>query len=117
MEPLLTVYSTPLFLKQADEHLSEEERMELTVYLAANPEDGDIIQGTGGIRKIRWAAEGTGKRGGYRVIYYYHSDDFPLAVLLLYRKNEKTDLTEKEKKMFKKLTDILLKEWKNEQIR
>lgn len=91
--------------------------MELTVHLASHPDDGDIIQGTGGIRKMRWATKDTGKRGGYRVIYYYHSEGFPLAALLLYRKNEKTDLTEQEKKMFKKLTDILLKEWKNEQIR
>ena len=112
MKPLLTVYSTPLFLKQATGYLSEEERLELTAYLAANPENGDIIQGTGGIRKIRWATKGTGKRSGYRVIYYFHSEDFPLAALLLYRKNEKTDLTEQEKKMFRKLTDILLKEWK-----
>ena len=91
--------------------------MELTVHLATHPDDGDIIQGTGGIRKMRWAVKDTGKRGGYRVIYYYHSEDIPLAALLLYRKNKKTDLTEQEKKMFKKLTDILLKEWKNEQIR
>ncbi len=62
-------------------------------FLAANPDAGDIMPETGGGRKLRWRAQGRGKRGGVRVIYYYHSESFPLFLISVFAKNEKTSLT------------------------
>lgn len=66
-----TVAETPLFIKQAAELFSEDERKELIDFLAVNPQVGDEIPGTGGVRKMRFGAKGKGKRGGARVIYYW----------------------------------------------
>lgn len=73
--------------------LSEEERAELVVFLAANPEAGDLIQGTGGLRKLRWAKQGGGKRGGYRAIYYFFTEEVPIYLLAIYAKNQQVDLS------------------------
>ena len=62
-------------------------------YLAAHPAAGDLIAGTGGLRKLRWALEGRGKRGGARVIYFLHSEQLPLFLLTAYAKNERADLS------------------------
>ena len=65
-----TVAETPIFSRQIDKLFSEDEKRELIDYLAENPLAGDEIPGTGGVRKVRFAASGRGKRGGARVIYY-----------------------------------------------
>jgi hypothetical protein len=93
-----TVAETPLFIKQAAELFTEDERKELIDFLAANPQAGDEIPGAGGVRKLRFAAKGKGKRGGARVIYYWYSDDAPIYALLAYGKNEKADLKPDEAK-------------------
>jgi mRNA-degrading endonuclease RelE of RelBE toxin-antitoxin system len=67
----MTVVETARFLKDAKSLLSDSEREELVVFVGASPEAGEIIAETGGVRKIRWALAGRGKRGGARVIYYY----------------------------------------------
>jgi mRNA-degrading endonuclease RelE of RelBE toxin-antitoxin system len=67
----MTVVETEEFLKHAKSLISDSERALLVAFVGANPEAGDIIPETGGVRKIRWALEGKGKRGGARVIYYY----------------------------------------------
>jgi mRNA-degrading endonuclease RelE of RelBE toxin-antitoxin system len=90
---VLTVAETSIFRKRAAALLSEEEHDELIEFLATNPEAGDEIVGTGGVRKVRFAARGKGKSGGVRVIYYYYSDGAPLYALLIYGKNEKADLS------------------------
>ncbi len=61
--------------------------------LARNPECGEIMQGTGGVRKVRVALDGRGKSGGARVIYYFHSEHLPLFALTIFAKNEKSNLT------------------------
>ncbi len=71
-----------------------------------------MIVGTGGIRKFRWARESEGKSGGFRVIYYYHSNEIPLFALNIFAKNEKGNLTKVEKNELKKLTDILRNTYK-----
>jgi hypothetical protein len=68
--PLHTVVETPEFLARARGLLSEQERSELVDFLARNPAAGDLMQGTGGARKLRWGAKGKGKRGGARVIAF-----------------------------------------------
>jgi hypothetical protein len=72
--------------------------LDLIAYLAANPMDGDVIPGTGGIRKLRWRAKGKGKSGGVRVIYYTYDETQPIFALLTYSKNEADDLTADEKR-------------------
>ncbi|OUI86179.1 translation repressor RelE/RelB/StbE [Acetobacter sp. DmW_043] len=93
-----SVIETPIFTKRADALLSREERAELIRLLAENPRQGDIIPGTGGVRKLRFAGSGRGKRGGVRVIWYVASDRFPVYALLIYGKNEQDDLTPDQKK-------------------
>ena len=78
--------------------LSPEERQDLIRYLAMHPKAGDLMEGTGGVRKMRFGAKGKGKRGGARVIYYWYSDDAPIYALLAYGKNEKVDLKPEEAK-------------------
>jgi hypothetical protein len=79
----------------------------LVDYLAYNPTAGDLIQGTGGVRKLRWGLEERGKRGGARVIYFYHSADIPLFALSAYTKNERADLSQKDRNDFRQLTKLL----------
>ena len=93
----VTVIEMPEFLAATDKLMSAAERMLLVDYLAYNPSAGDLISGTGGVRKLRWALEGRGKRGGARVIYYYHSERLPLFLLSAYPKNEKANLSKAER--------------------
>ena len=83
----ITVVETPAFLRAADTVLEEEERTNLILFIGTNPEAGDVIPQTGGVRKLRWAAHGRGKRGGVRVIYYFHSEAVPVFLLDIYAKN------------------------------
>ena len=95
---LLTVVETPTFLRQAEKIWTDEERMALVDHIARNPEAGDLIPETGGVRKIRWGRAGSGKRGGARVIYFYHHPDAPLYLLLAYAKASREDMTQDEKR-------------------
>ena len=90
--------------------LTDEDLRLLENILLKNPKTGDAISGTGGIRKIRIPIEDTGKRSGGRVIYVDIEIKECIYLLNVYEKNEKTDLTEKEKKMLKKLVDVLKEE-------
>ena len=93
-----TVAETPTFTRQADKLFSEDERRELIEILAKQPLSGDEIPGTGGVRKLRFAALGRGKRGGARVIYFYGGDRMPVYALLAYAKSAKTDLSPAERR-------------------
>lgn len=104
----MTVVETPFFLRKAATMLDEDERSELVTFLGMNPEAGDVIPEAGGVRKVRWAAQGRGKRGGVRVIYYFHSETFPLFLLTVYSKNQKANLTQAERDEFKKLVPLLV---------
>jgi hypothetical protein len=79
----------------------------LVDYLAHNPAAGEVIQGTGGVRKLRWGLVGRGKRGGARVIYFCHSADIPLFALTAYAKNERADLSQRDRNDFRQLTKLL----------
>ncbi len=74
----VTVAETPEYIRNAERLLPVAGRVEVIEYLAANPKAGDLMQGTGGIRKLRWGRGGLGKSGGVRVIYYFHSDAIPM---------------------------------------
>lgn len=102
-----TVAETPIFTKQADDLFDEEEKQALITFLSENPLKGDVISGTGGVRKVRFGASGRGKRGGARVIYYYYDETVPLYALLVYPKNAKTDLTQDDKRAASAIVDAL----------
>jgi hypothetical protein len=94
----LTVVETPQFLRQAEDVWSEAERREFVDYIARNPEIGDLVPETGGVRKVRWRRQGMGKRGGVRVIYFYHDPTTPLFLLMVYAKAMREDVTPEAKK-------------------
>jgi hypothetical protein len=96
--PMLTVVETSAFARRAEKLLSTEEHEELLFFLALHPQSGDEIPGTGGVRKVRFAARGKGKSGGVRVIYYFYDEENPLYAIFLYGKNEQANLTPEQKR-------------------
>lgn len=111
-----TIVELPEFIRKAQPVLTGEEKASIINYLAAHPQSGDLMQGTGGIRKLRWSAQGKGKSGGARVIYYYHNDNMPLFLLTVFGKGEKANLSKADRNTLSKLTGLLLKQYggKNE---
>jgi hypothetical protein len=107
----VSVVETPEFLTATKRIMDEEERGLLVDDLARNPLAGDLIPGTGGVRKLRWALDGRGKRGGARVVYYYHSDAIPLFALTAYAKNERSDLSQADRNDFRRLTALLVERY------
>ncbi len=96
---------TPIFTEDLIELLTDDEYSKFQNYRATNPTVGEVIQHTGGLRKVRWVANGKGKRGGVRVIYYHVTVDSQIRLLLIYRKGIKDDRTEKEKKILCNLNE------------
>jgi hypothetical protein len=94
---------TPVFTRQVRELLIDEAYAAFQWHLAVNPRAGEVIQGTGGLRKVRWSAPGSGKRGGVRVIYFHVAADAQVRLLLIYRKGVKDDLTAAEKRTLRRL--------------
>jgi hypothetical protein len=110
--PLHVVVETSEFIARAAETMTEEERLSLIDHLAENPKAGDIMKGTGGARKLRWAARGKGKSGGVRAITYYAGKDLPVFLLTVFGKGEKANLTKAERNDLKKILDDLAAEYK-----
>jgi len=106
-----TVVETPEFRTATRKLMTEEERAVLVDYLAHNPTAGDLIPGTGGVRKLRWGLDGRGKRGGARVIYFYHGAEIPLFALTAYAKNEQADLSPRDRNDFRRLTKLLVESY------
>ena len=94
-------------MRQAAEIWGEAEREEFVGFIAANPQAGDLIPETGGVRKVRWTKAGSGKRGGVRVIYFYHDVERPLYLLMVYAKARREDLSHDEKRAVRKLAATL----------
>lgn len=99
----LTFSETSVFTRQIAGLLSDDELNALQWALMARPDRGDLIRGSGGLRKIRWAGSGRGKRGGLRVIYYWHIPGSIILFLLAYSKNEQDDLTSAQLKTLKSI--------------
>lgn len=106
------VAELPTFARLADKLLSALERQDLIDYLAEHPKAGDIMEGTGGVRKLRWRRGGQGKSGGVRVIYYYHDDLMPLYLLTLFAKGDRANLTKAERNDLADLVDVLVEIWR-----
>ena len=94
-------------MRQAEDVWDDAEREAFVNFIAGDPEAGDIIPETGGVRKIRWSRAGTGKRGGTRVIYFYHDANRPLYLLMVYAKSRRENLTPDEKCAVRKLAATL----------
>jgi hypothetical protein len=106
---LTTVTELPEYIKRADELLSALERKSVIDYLAEYPRAGDLMEGTGGIRKLRWGRGNRGKSGGVRVIYYYHDERIPLYLLTLFGKNEQANLSKSDRNLLAQLVELLVK--------
>jgi mRNA-degrading endonuclease RelE of RelBE toxin-antitoxin system len=89
----ITIAETSVFVRQAAGRWTEDERSEFIDFIARNPDAGDLIPQSGGVRKVRWRRSGSGKRGGVRVIYFYHDPDMPLYLLMIYAKARRDDLS------------------------
>lgn len=92
-----TVVEMPGYLRVAKAIFSEPESERIVNMVAADPECGELMQGTGGFRKVRVGRGGMGKRGGARVVYILRSEAFPIFLVTAYAKNEKENLTKKER--------------------
>ena len=92
-------------MKRIQELISNEEYRLLQIHLVNRPDVGKIIQGSSGLRKLRWSAGGHGKRGGIRVIYYYFVSQDIILLLYAYPKSERDDLTVEQLKQLKKIIE------------
>lgn len=92
---------TPLFTRQVQAALSDEEYRLLQMVLVLRPDAGVLIRGSGGLRKLRWALPGRGKRGGVRVIYFWQSRVGQIVLLYLYAKNQRSTLSPRELRLLR----------------
>ena len=106
-----TIVELSEYQRRAEELLTDSLRVSIVNYLAQHPMAGDLMQGTGGIRKLRWSVQGKGKRGGVRVIYYYHNESIPLFLLTVFGKGEKANLSKSERNQLAKITSLIVKEY------
>jgi hypothetical protein len=105
---LHTVVETPEFWRRAKSRLSAAELVELINYIAAHPDAGDVMAGTGGARKLRWAVKGKGKSGGVRVITFYSGPPIPVFLLSVFGKGEKSNLSNAERNELRKALRMLV---------
>ncbi len=110
--PLHSVIETPEFLRKARKLLSADERTALVKHVSANPRDGDVMEGTGGARKLRWALGAKGKSGGVRVITFYSGVGLPVFLLTLFGKGEKANLTKAQRNDLRGILGALAEEYK-----
>jgi hypothetical protein len=106
-----TIVELQEFQRKASSLLSEAEKQGVINYLAAHPQTGIVLQGTGGIRKFRWASGNKGKSGGVRVIYYFYNESIPLFLLSVFGKKEKANLSKSERNELAKFTKQLVKNY------
>lgn len=110
---LHTVVETPSFISAAKSAgMTDEVRSRVVAAVGDNPELGDLIEGTGGFRKFRFARPGGGKSGGFRVVSYFHSLALPVFLITVFAKNQQANLTRKERNDLARLSAILVETYK-----
>lgn len=108
MLQMQTVIETNGYLRDAkDAGMTDDERTAAVDLVAADPESGDVLQGTGGVRKARLAGRGKGKSGGYRIVWYYGGGDIPVFLITVFGKGEKANLTPGERNALRAMTGTL----------
>ncbi len=96
---------TTVFTRRIVELLNDEEYRQLQLYLAERPDAGKVIPGSGGLRKLRWGVDQTGKRGGIRLIYYWVVHRDMILFLFAFRKNERSDLTPEQLHILRRIVE------------
>ena len=108
-----TVIETPAYLASAREvGLTEEERDEIVSYLARQPDSGDLMPGTGGARKLRFAGRSKGKSGGYRVITFFADEEIPVFLLDIYGKGSRANPSQAARNELRKMLTALPQVWR-----
>ena len=108
----ITIVELPEFIRKSEKLLNNDEHDFLISFLAANPTAGILIQGTGGVRKLRWAKGNKGKSGSTRIIYFYHNLTMPLFILTAFSKNEQANLTKAQRNELAGFTKLLIQNYK-----
>ena len=111
---LHTVAELAHYSRSAARLLLEAEREEIITAIAADPLAGDLIEGTGGLRKLRFGKGGRGKSGGVRVIYCYHDNDMPVLLMAIFAKNEKDNLSKAERNALRVTVSEIKRQWRGE---
>ncbi len=112
-----TVVETPFYLRKSKiAGLTEGERVGIVMHLAAHPAAGVEVIGTGGARKLRFAAKGKGKSGGYRVITFYSGADIPVFLLNVFAKNQKVELTQAERNELRSVLSELADSYRKKKV-
>ena len=105
----MRVFSTPTYERAIRKLLGEEARREMEESIVAAPDAAPVIRGTGGIRKLRWAGSGRGKRGGIRTVYFYHAEPDAIYLLTAYAKADREDLTPADARALSRLVAAIKK--------
>lgn len=108
---MLTVAELPEYIRRASKLLGDDERAAIVEFLATRPKAGVLIEGTGGVRKLRWGRDARGKSGGVRVVYYFHSEAMPLYLLTMFAKAERVNLSQAERNELRELVGVLVSIW------
>jgi mRNA-degrading endonuclease RelE of RelBE toxin-antitoxin system len=101
----VVIVETRIFSARIRGLLSDEAYRQLQLALAARPTAGDVIPGAGGLRKLRWSGSGRGRRGGVRIVYFWHPPSEQLLMLFAFAKNERSDLTAGQKRLLRKIVE------------
>lgn len=109
---MLTIAELPEFMRRSEKLLTEAERQDIIRFLAERPKAGDLMEGTGGVRKMRWGRGGQGKSAGVRVIYYFYDEAMPLYLLTLFAKGDQANLSKAERNHLADLVKLLVQIWK-----
>ncbi|MEI7825881.1 MAG: type II toxin-antitoxin system RelE/ParE family toxin [Chlorobiaceae bacterium] len=104
----ITIVELPEFIRKSEKLLSSDEHDLLLSFLATHPTAGILLQGTGGVRKLRWATGNKGKSGSTRIIYFYHKPTMPLFLLTAFSKSEQENLSKSERNDLAGLTKLLI---------
>lgn len=107
-----TVVEMPAYLRTAEAIFTATELERIVSLVAADPDCGEVMPGTGGFRKVRVARGGMGKRGGARVVYIVRSEAFPIFLVAAYAKNEKDNLSKKERNELAKRADEIFTKYR-----
>ena len=104
---MLRFIETPIFTEEIVQILTDSEYSELQTALILQPDLGELIPGTGGLRKMRWGfpSHGRGKRGGIRIIYYWYTSESLIYFLMVYPKSKREDLSAEQKRMLRKIAE------------